>query len=183
MGDLIDSMGFKQVDLMGFHTGSQTCVELALQRPQQVRRLVLISTPIYTATERVEKKQQFGQQALTRDGSHVAKKWRGHQKWGMQGRTLEHLAYQFPDSVRRPDISWWGHHAAFDYPCGERLAEVQQPVLVLNPADDLHEKTLRAAQYLNNGHTQELPGWSHGFLDLFPTQATAVVKHYLDGEA
>jgi pimeloyl-ACP methyl ester carboxylesterase len=183
MGDLIDSLGFKQVDLMGYHTGSQTCVELALQRPQQVRRLVLISTPIYTAAEGAEKKRQFTQEPLTQDGSHVAKKWRGHQRWGMEGRTLQHLAYQFPDSVRRPGISWWGHHAAFDYPCGERLAEVQQPVLVLNPNDDLHQKTLRGAEYINNGRIQELPDWGHGFLDLFPTQAVAVVQRHLDGEA
>jgi len=183
MGDLIDALGFEAVDLLGYHTGSQTCVELALQRPEQVRRLVLISTPIYTAAEGIEKKRQFGREPLTRDGSHIARKWLGHARWAMPGRTLQAVAYQFPDSVRRPEISWWGHHAAFDYPCGERLAGVQQPVLVLNPADDLHEKTLRAHRYLNNGRVQELPEWGHGFLDLFPAQAAALVRAHLDQEA
>lgn len=183
MGDLIDALGFKHVDLIGYHTGSETCVELALQRPKQIRRLVLISTPIYSSDERVAKKREFGQEPLSRDGSHVAKKWLGHVRWAMPGRTLQDVAYQFPDSVRRPAISWWGHYAAFDYPCGEQLSKVQQPVLVLNPEDDVHERTLRAHQYLNNGRVQELPGWGHGFLDLFPAQAAAVVRKHLDQEA
>ena len=183
MGDLIDALGFGRVDLLGYHTGSQTCVELALQRPQQVRRLVLISTPIYTGEERREKKRQFRQEPLTRDGSHIAKKWQGHLRWAMPGRTLHHVARQFPDSARRPTISWWGHHAAFEYPCGENLAKVRQPVLVLNPDDDLHEKTLRAHQYLKRGRVQRLEGWGHGFLELFPTQAAAIIKSHLDGGA
>ena len=51
MGDLMDALGFATVDVMGYHTGSETCIELALQRPQQVRRLVLVSAPIFTAAQ------------------------------------------------------------------------------------------------------------------------------------
>jgi pimeloyl-ACP methyl ester carboxylesterase len=43
--DLIDSLRLKQVDVLGYHGGSLPAVELALARPEQVRRVVLIGVP------------------------------------------------------------------------------------------------------------------------------------------
>ena len=46
-----DTLGLKQIDVMGYHTGSETCIELALQRPDLVRRIVQISCPVFTDDE------------------------------------------------------------------------------------------------------------------------------------
>lgn len=43
--DLIDSLRLKQVDVIGYQTGSLAAIELALARPEQVRRIVLIGVP------------------------------------------------------------------------------------------------------------------------------------------
>jgi pimeloyl-ACP methyl ester carboxylesterase len=43
--DLIDSLRLKQVDVVGYQSGSLTAIELALARPQQVRRVALIGVP------------------------------------------------------------------------------------------------------------------------------------------
>ena len=43
--DLIDSLRLKQVDVLGYQTGALAAVELALARPEQVRRLILIGVP------------------------------------------------------------------------------------------------------------------------------------------
>jgi pimeloyl-ACP methyl ester carboxylesterase len=43
--DLIDSLRLKQVDVIGFQAGSLAAIELALARPEQVRRIVLIGVP------------------------------------------------------------------------------------------------------------------------------------------
>jgi pimeloyl-ACP methyl ester carboxylesterase len=43
--DLIDSLRLKQVDVVGYQAGSPAAIELALARPEQVRRLVLIGVP------------------------------------------------------------------------------------------------------------------------------------------
>ena len=48
---LLDVVGVESVDLMGYHTGSKIAVELALQKPERVRHLVLISSPIYPGAE------------------------------------------------------------------------------------------------------------------------------------
>ncbi|MFO1425711.1 MAG: alpha/beta fold hydrolase [Steroidobacteraceae bacterium] len=180
MGDLIDALGFHAVDVMGYHTGSETCTALALQRPRQVRRAVLVSAPIFTAEELVEFRAHYGPTQLTADGSHLAKKWQGHVRWSAPGRTLEMVAEGFADAVRNPSISWWGHAAAFDYDMGGQLQKVAQPVLVLDPDDDLHEHTQRARGILRQGRIQHLPGWGHGMLDLHTDELREIVAQFLD---
>jgi pimeloyl-ACP methyl ester carboxylesterase len=43
--DLIDSLRLKQVDVIGYQAGSLPAVEMALARPEQVRRVLLIGVP------------------------------------------------------------------------------------------------------------------------------------------
>jgi pimeloyl-ACP methyl ester carboxylesterase len=43
--DLIDSLRLKQVDLLGYQGGSLAALELALARPEQVRRIALLGVP------------------------------------------------------------------------------------------------------------------------------------------
>ena len=43
--DLIDSLRLKQVDVVGYQAGSLAAIELALARPQQVRRVALVGVP------------------------------------------------------------------------------------------------------------------------------------------
>jgi pimeloyl-ACP methyl ester carboxylesterase len=52
LGDFLDSMRFRQVDVLGYHAGSLIALELAIGRPQQIRRLALVGLPD-VARERV----------------------------------------------------------------------------------------------------------------------------------
>jgi pimeloyl-ACP methyl ester carboxylesterase len=45
LGVVISKLGFKQVDVMGYSFGGGAAFQLAVQRPELVRRLVLVSTP------------------------------------------------------------------------------------------------------------------------------------------
>lgn len=51
IGDFIDSMRFRQIDLLGYHAGAAIAAELAVAK-QQIRRLVLIGVPLYPDAER-----------------------------------------------------------------------------------------------------------------------------------
>jgi pimeloyl-ACP methyl ester carboxylesterase len=51
--DLIDSLRLKQVDVIGYQSGSLAAIELALARPEQVRRAVLIGVPASDASFQV----------------------------------------------------------------------------------------------------------------------------------
>lgn len=52
IGDFLDSMRFRQVDLLGAHSGAAVAAELAIARPRQVRRVVLVGAPALDAEER-----------------------------------------------------------------------------------------------------------------------------------
>lgn len=182
MTDFLDALGLNQVDVMGYHTGSEICVALALQQPQRVRKLVLTSAPIFSDEELDEFRNHYAKPEISEDGSHVAEKWRSHLYWAGPGWTMDHVGVQFADAMRRPDISWWGHSAAFDFPTKDKLAQVPQPVLVLNPNDDLVEHSRRADGIMQNGRIHELPDWGHGYLDLHTDKACMLVREFLDGE-
>ncbi|MEP7244417.1 MAG: alpha/beta hydrolase [Gammaproteobacteria bacterium] len=61
LGNFLDSMRFRQIDVLGYQGGSLVAVELALARPQQVRRLVLVGVPAVPEGERL---RQIGQPVL-----------------------------------------------------------------------------------------------------------------------
>ncbi len=186
MGELIDQLGFDQVDVMGYHTGSRTCVEIAQQRPQQVRRIVLVSAPTYTDEELAIQYKTMGTPAsdeTTEDGSHLQRKWDGHFRWKDKDAPTIFVHREVTEALRAGDKAWWGHHAAFRLQHADHLPQVKQPVLVLCPNDDLRVPTLRAADFLQNGHIHELPDYSHGMLDVHTKEVAGVVRDFLDGPA
>ncbi|HTU64599.1 MAG TPA: alpha/beta hydrolase [Steroidobacteraceae bacterium] len=52
IGDFLDSMRFRQVDLLGVHSGAALAAELAIARPKVVRKVVMIGAPVLDETER-----------------------------------------------------------------------------------------------------------------------------------
>jgi len=52
IGDFLDSMRFRQIDLLGAHSGAAVAAELAIARPKLVRRIVMVGAPALTADER-----------------------------------------------------------------------------------------------------------------------------------
>jgi pimeloyl-ACP methyl ester carboxylesterase len=182
MGDLIDAIGLEgPVDLMGYHTGSKIAVELALLRPQQIRRLLLISAPVLSEAEREAMRTHYGQKTPSADGSHLSTLWRSFLHYNLHGGlTIEDIADAFPDMLLGRGTGWWGHRAAFNHYLDRRLPMVSQPVLIFNPNDDLWTFTPRAAPYLRNGRIVDLPGWGHGFLDSATAPAAALTRSFLD---
>jgi pimeloyl-ACP methyl ester carboxylesterase len=50
--DFTDSMRFRQIDLLGVHSGAALAAELAIARPKLVRRVVMVGAPALDADER-----------------------------------------------------------------------------------------------------------------------------------
>ncbi len=181
MGDVLDALAIRECDVLGYHTGSKIAVELALARPAAVRHLVLVGAPVYTAAELAAMRAQH-EPPLTpsEDGAHLLGPWRAVMNWRGPGQTLGMIMRSFPDALRGAEHRGWGHLAAFAYSYAERLPQVTQPVLVLNPRDDLWEYTPRVAPYLANGRVVNLPHWGHGFLDAHTAEAARLVRRFVD---
>jgi pimeloyl-ACP methyl ester carboxylesterase len=180
MGDVLDLLGIESADCLGYHTGSKIALQLALQRPQAIKHLVLISTPVYTRDETAQMRQEFAPMQVNADGSHLLEYWQALIRWRGPGQTAEMIMRYYPDHMRGGELRHWGHRAAFNYRYDDTLPRAQQPVLVINSNDDLVQYTPRAQPLLQNGRILDLPDWGHGFLDLRTKEFAALLREFLD---
>jgi len=178
--ELIVALGFDEVDVLGYHTGAMTAIELALLSPLRIRHVVQISSPIYTPEEQQAALHLYRARELQTDGSHLVDAWRNMQKFYNKDVPPAVLARNFTSSLRGGPMSHWGHQAAFTYPLAKKLPLVVQPVLVINPEDDLVTQTRRAPELLQHGRLHELPGQAHGFIDQMTEEFTQLLVDFLD---
>jgi pimeloyl-ACP methyl ester carboxylesterase len=157
-----------------------TAIELALLSPLRIRHVVQISSPIYTPEEQQAALHLYRARELQTDGSHLVDAWRNMQKFYNKDVPPAVLARNFTSSLRGGPMSHWGHQAAFTYPLAKKMPLVAQPVLVINPEDDLVAKTRRAPELLQHGRLHELPGQAHGFIDQMTEEFTQLLVDFLD---
>lgn len=172
------------VDLLGYHTGSLTAVELARQHPDLVDRIVTISMPLFTADELVRFRQLYDTDPIfTADGQRLLERWRWFVDFFGVGKhnTVAAAARVFYARLSGGERHWWGHHAAFGYDPRPALESLTAPILVLNLADDLTEQTRRASARLPEGAIEEHHEWTHGFLDTHTAEAADRIITFLDG--
>lgn len=176
--DVVDELGLQQIDVMGYHTGSEVAVEAARQRPGAVGAIVLIGAPIFTEAELAEMHATYSHVDLDEDGTRFARMWKSVVAHRGPGMTLEMMAESFAENLRAGEKYEWGHRAAFAYArrFPEVLASLPHRITVFNPDDDLRTQTLRAPDYLKNGVVVDQPGWGHGFLDAHTDEAVRAVK-------
>jgi|TARA_B110000196_G_scaffold197684_1_gene169378 pimeloyl-ACP methyl ester carboxylesterase len=175
-----DALGLKQIDVMGYHTGSETCIELALQRPDLVRRIVQISCPVFTDEELKQLRENYGGQPIAADGSHIVGKWKHMLPFYGPLVPRDVLARNFAEGLRGGPIAHWGHRAAFNYDLRETLPKVSQPILVINPNDDLVEQTPRGLPLIQNVRMVEIKDRGHGFIDTMTDDFAQTLRDFLD---
>ena len=178
----LDALGITQpCDLMGYHTGSLIAVALARLAPARIRRLLMVSAPIFPEEELARFRSYYGHREPDADGAHLVRLWKSfvyhHRR---PGETLAGVAGIFPEALLGRELEWWGHRAAFSYALAAGLAGLAQPVLILNPGDDLDVQTRRAAGLAPRSMILEVPGWGHGFLDRQTGEAAALARSFFD---
>lgn len=179
MLDFLDQMRLRQVDLLGYHTGAAIAAEMAVARPDRVRRVVMVAVPVITAAEREAFDAMPWPAPLREDGSHLAEEWQRTVRWRGPGVTLEQLAAGFAEKLRNGPQAWWGASAAMRWPAAERLPQVSQPVLVLRPRDDLWEATARARDLLPQAQFRDLEEYGFGVFDVAPQVIVRETRAFL----
>jgi pimeloyl-ACP methyl ester carboxylesterase len=150
---VMDRLALPRVDLYGHHTGAQVMCELAIARPDRVRRVILDGLGLYADEERTEYSARYAP-PITPDAEGRSFRW----VWDFAGQITQHFPYYRRDDAHRipggapsppgaimqraADMlrSWSTYHlayqAAFAHPLAERLALLTTPTWVLQVQRD-----------------------------------------------
>lgn len=181
---LIDTLNLKSIDLVGYATGSVIAVELARQRPDVVRRLVLFSAPVIDDEARHTLGDRFGNVIEPQpDGSHLLPLWQQVHAGRGPGQSATLCMHLFTEHIRADGYKKpWAPRAAFAFHLDKALAALTQPLVIYNIETEVHGSTLLAKPYVKPGTIVELPGWGHGFLQTRCKEAASLITSYLDSD-
>ncbi len=181
VGDFLETMRFRQIDLLGYHAGSLVATELAITRPKQVRRVVLVSVPLLTEAERESAKRMSAPAAVAQDGAHLVGEWqRAVDAYG-PGAPIELVTAAFVEKLRNGTHPAWLAYAAMQYAVRDRLNLITQPVMLIRPRDELWEATARAREVLPKARCVDFSEQGPGIFELAPELIAEATKDFLRG--
>ena len=168
-------------DVMGYHTGSITATEMARRSGERVRRCVLFGLAAYPEDVRAERLDRLSERFPPPDRTlaHVEKLWSLIGQLADPAIPAEELHIGMADALRLGSRLPWGYIAVYRYDFLGAMAEVRQPVLVLNPEDDLWGVTQQTSHLFGNGKRIDIPGVSHGLLSLRRDYVAEKIEHFL----
>jgi pimeloyl-ACP methyl ester carboxylesterase len=179
VGDFVDTMRFRQIDVLGYQAGAMMAAELAIARPKQIRRVVMVSVPILNDAERDAFRR--GSWMPSEDASQVAAEWKRTLESYGPGVPMEVRVRVFAEKLKSGVHAAWALAAAQHYASRERLALVTQTTLVLRPKDEFWEATLRAREVLPKARFTDLPEQGNGLFEAAPEAVVESVKDFLRG--
>ncbi|MEQ9445064.1 MAG: alpha/beta fold hydrolase [Rhodospirillaceae bacterium] len=181
----LEALGFGEgrlVDVLGFHTGAQICVELAANRPDLVRRQVLSSLALLTDEEKEKNRSVFGgERPLFTEPDYVGRYYAQQVVDGYEAMSQERRLALFVERMRPGMVSWYGPEAVFTHDTKAALQSVVQPTLLYIMRDTLSENTRLAASLVQRATIYERMdihgpvGW-----DSHPNEIAADVRRFLD---
>jgi pimeloyl-ACP methyl ester carboxylesterase len=168
------------LDILGIHTGSMEAIEVAHQFGSQVRCVIAVGMPLFSAEEQQRQLEKYSEQPLrpVTEGGHVLGAWRGgfafrqppYDLADVHRRFVEHVLAANPGAAFR---------AACGYPIEKKLKSLKAPLTVFAPHDDIIEQTQRVKPLLKADATYvDLPELSQDpFLVSLDRMVTLVNRH------
>jgi pimeloyl-ACP methyl ester carboxylesterase len=185
----LEHLGFgngKRFDAFGFHTGTFLAGEVAAQRPDMVRSLVLAGVPYTTGEEQAAYYQNLvvNRSSAPRSGSHMVDHWYSFVEGAPEKLGKERGRRLMLEHMVTGDNTWWGYHGVFTYATAERFALINQPVLLLAVEDLLKQNTIDTLDILENARLESMPvidQQGYFLLLTHPEIFTEPTMRFLDG--
>jgi pimeloyl-ACP methyl ester carboxylesterase len=174
IGDFLESLRLRQIELLGHRFGALVATELATARPGQVRRLVLVSPPM--AAEAAEPQPLMTPAA---DGTHVLEEWR---------RAVAYLGADAPptaatavlaERLRNAEYAAAAAVAERTYALRPRLAQLTIPVLVLRLREDVASNKAPTRELPARTRIVELPERGASLFETAPEAAAQALEAFL----
>lgn len=190
----VDALGIKQLDILGFSLGGLVAQQFALDRPELVRRIVLVGTG---------PKAGEGMQSLTPEAINVfsAKYEKPDELWlkvhfapsdtsQAAGRAFlqrfrlrtENRDPEVKESVAGAQIAALADYNVITEDRYSDLKKIKQPTLIVNGGNDVIIYTINSyilQQHLPNATLILYPDANHGSLYQFPETFTMHVNQFL----
>lgn len=179
VGDFIDSLRLRNADVIGYELGAAIAAELAIARPQQVRRLILWGAAVYSAQERAT---LLGQSRCNwrEDGSDLPELLKQELEQRPADAPLAPILDSWGDRLRAGSAAAKAYAAFIEYPAGERLPLVKQQSLVLRLKDQFGDYAARVRSSLPSGTLMDLPEQGQGFIGAASQRFASVVREFFD---
>ena len=172
----------QSIDVCGYHTGAMVAAEVAIRRPDLVRRVILIGVPYFAdpAENDAELQNVMQDRPLPTELSALESSWRFTMTDRHPDVVLERAYNNFLESAAAWRARAPVYRALHGYAAADRAVLVTQPALVLNPHGGLKTHTRAYAQLIQDVSLVELPHLSYGVFDVAPEQIADIMLEYLD---
>ncbi len=165
------------IDLVGYHTGALLAVEYATRYPREVRRLVLISVPLFSAERRAQLRTAA---PIEEDGSHLLAEWRSTMGVRPPGQSLEQAARIVAEKQRAGTRAGWAMAAVAAWEPEPRLRAIGVPTTIIRPRDGLWDAGEQAATLIVGARLVDAPQWGYGLFDADPEGVVREIRRALD---
>ena len=180
LGDFVESLRLRQVDVLGLQLGALTAIEMANQKPQQLRRLVIGSVPHFTPQEMRSPEWTTMPALPLDDGSHLLKDWQRLQQSRGGHVSADQLTEELAEVLHSRRRSAPVQHAMLEYPTAKRLAGLRQSALILRPRDEYYDHTLRAKNSCPQAFMEDLPESGSNIFAHNAQHVLQAMRQYLD---
>lgn len=172
----------QSIDVCGYHTGAMVAAEVAIRRPDLVRRVILIGVPYFAdpAENDAELQNVMQDRPLPTELAALESSWRFTMTDRHPDVVLERAYNNFLESAAAWRARAPVYRALHGYAAADRAVLVTQPALVLNPHGGLKTHTRAYAQLIQDVSLVELPHLSYGVFDVAPEQIADIMLEYLD---
>jgi pimeloyl-ACP methyl ester carboxylesterase len=193
--NLMTALGIKKADLLGFSLGSLVAQEVALERPELVRRLIIVGsgprggvgmatlTPEFQAA--LAKKHEVPDELLldvfftpTPKSQAAGREFLKR----LRARTVNRDG-DINDKVAQAQVAAFAAWGAPSANAGDYLKKISQPTLVISGSNDIVHYTINSfnlQQSLPNAQLIVYPDTNHGSLYQYPDLFLTHVRTFLD---
>ena len=172
---LVNKLNLKEIDIIGYGTGSKIAFQMGLTKPEIIKHTILISAPDYNDTEVESMKLKLGNIIKPKDdGSHLIELWNQVKSFPTNDERMK----IFPDHIKAGEKKPWGPRAAFSYSYKNKIDNFIPKLLVINIQNEITEPTRRLSKFLKKENYLERLDWQHGFLDIHGQEFANIVSKF-----
>ncbi len=178
----------QSVDVVGHMTGSFIAVDIAVDWPRLVRKVVLSRSPVFTAETRArrlpEVQKQHAEEQADPTASYLVRRLERNLASLATGASPEPVLLRFIDTVSPGEYWVFGELAVFRYRADLRMPKITQPTLLMTyDVDDARGPEWRqAAAIIPDATVVNLSGLGAWAWQDHPAKMAAHVKAFLDAD-